>query len=254
MSCPWLRGTSRAGQVFGGQPLAFEAAEFARRRVDVLLLIGERVRRREPPDLGVGVEQAAAVATAGSLDQRRPRGGLGHQNSGVQVEARLDDLSGDDDPAAVLTRLAEDGGQPLSSFNAAKSSVQQRAVPGVGPQLPIEALGGVDRVHHDEGERARPVALQHSGRYRLVVARIGGQSSHRAETSQTDGERLGPFEIRNLNWLLGGRIIRGAEQLARRASRTGRSGRTARRCRFSPRNRPAGASSWSPGARAAARR
>ena len=84
----------------------------------------------------------------------------------------------------MLTGLAEDGGQPLSSFNAAKSSVQQRAVPGVGPQLPIEALGGVDRVHHDEGEGARPVALEHSGRYRLVVTGVGGQTSHRAEAAR----------------------------------------------------------------------
>ena len=170
-------------QVFDGQLVAFELAQLAQGRVDVLPLIGEWVRRRDPPDLGVGIEQAAAVAKADSLGERRPRCGLGHQHGGVQVEARLDDLGGDDDPAAGLTGLAEDGGQPLSALNAAKLSVQQRAVPDVGPQMPIEALGGADRVHHDEGEPAQPVALQRSGRYRLVVTRVGGQTSHRAESS-----------------------------------------------------------------------
>ena len=220
-------------QVFGGQPLAFEAAEFARRRVDVLLLIGERVRRREPPELGVGVELAVAVATPGSLDQRRPRCCFGDQHRGVQVEARLDDLGGDDDPAAVLTGLAEDGGQPPRSFDAAKSSVQQRAVPEVGPQLPVEALSGVDRVHHDEGERARPVALP-AQRPLSPGSRPGSVGRRRTARrgAGTDGERLGPFGIKDLNWLLRAAGLPGVRVNSAGGVADSRSGRTARRCRF----------------------
>jgi hypothetical protein len=54
-------------------------------------------------------------------------------------------------------------------------------------------------VHDDERGRVRPVAFHNRDGYRLVVARVDGQTPHSADGSETGGERPGPFHIKNLN-------------------------------------------------------
>ena len=88
------------------------------------------------------------VAAPGSLDDGRPRRGLGDEGAGIDVHPGLDRLGGDDDPSVARkpTQLLELG----LAFHPTELGVNQQPglVRGQCADLPVGVNSGINRVHH----------------------------------------------------------------------------------------------------------
>ena len=103
------------------------------------------------------------VAAPGSLDDGRPRRGLGDEGAGVDVHPGLDRLGGDDDPSVARNpaQLLELG----LAFHPTKLGVNQQSglVRGQCADLPVGVNSGINRVHHHQGEGPGFVAVDDLG-------------------------------------------------------------------------------------------